>query len=83
MTGWVHVPTSHELLQREREYATSVVSWLNSNFPELRRQEGMPHPAAVAAVTRLHKRYGKGSLTRERHGDLILGAVTRFRKEYE
>lgn len=63
------------MLDEQQEYGESICDWLNERFPGLRQASGRPHPAAIAAVIRLHFRDGKGSLTRQRHGVEIRAAV--------
>jgi hypothetical protein len=77
VSGWVHVPSNNELLQREKDYLDDVVEWITVHFPHFCRS-GKPHPAAVAAVLRLHGLHGRGSLTCREHGEVITAAVRDF-----
>lgn len=67
----------------QREYADSIVSWLNQHFPEFQQRLGNPHPAAVAAVIRLHYRDGKGNLTVRKHGGEVRAAVKAWRLKWD
>jgi hypothetical protein len=69
-------------LDREREYGEQICDWLNQHFPELREPSGRPHPAAIAAVIRLHHAYGKGRLTLREHGGAIRAAVRRWGERF-
>lgn len=61
-----------------REYDEQVVAWLREHFPDLDRPVWGPHPAALAAVFRLHRTCGKGALTVREHGPVIRAAVKAF-----
>lgn len=63
------------VLDEQLEYAASIVTWLRAHFPDLDRPEWGPHPAAVAAVIRLHGQRLKGRLTVSEHGPEIRRAV--------
>jgi hypothetical protein len=65
------------------QYGEQIVAWLTEYFPELADEHGRPHPAAVAAVIRLHHRRGKGQLTKREHGPEIRAAVKAWAKRYE
>ena len=60
----------------QREYAYQIVAWLKKNFPEFDRPDWGVHPAAVAAVIRLHHRVGRGNLTKAKHGGEVRAAVS-------
>lgn len=64
-------------MTRQEQYHEQVTSWLARNFPEVMDGE-LPHPAAFMAVVRLHHQFGKGTVTRGEHGELIRRAVKRF-----
>lgn len=67
------------MLEREKRYGLEIVEWLRAEFPEWNKDEGNgTHPAAVAAVIRLHFKHGKGRLTKGEHGAVIRDAVCRF-----
>lgn len=83
MSGWVDLAKQRaQLLQDQVVYGQRVSAWLVENFPDLCK-DGSPHPAAFAAVIRLHGLYGKGRLTRSQHGPMIRSAVQRFQKELQ
>lgn len=69
-------------VERNRLYADQVCDWLMEHFPDLERDNGRPHPAAITCVFRLHHRDGKGSLTRARHEREIRAAVREFDKRF-
>lgn len=62
-----------ELLKEQVRYGDEIQAWLCQHFPECG-----PHPAAIAAVVRMHFLYGKGRLTVTEHGAEIRGAVARW-----
>lgn len=66
-----------DLLEQQARYAKAICAWLDRCFPDLHT-----HPAAVAAVIRLHYRYGKGNLTASKHGVEIREAVTRWDESF-
>lgn len=67
-------------LEAQRSYGHDVTAWLQVKFPDL--CDPAPHPAAVAAVIRLHHQHGKGSLTAAAHGPAIRQAVAAFDTRY-
>lgn len=70
------------MVEREAEYGRSIAKWLEENFPDLKDTDGSPHPAAIAAVIRLHYLHGKGSLRKGEHGPEIRAAVKAFNKKW-
>lgn len=82
--GWVHVPSSRELQEREAQYGRDIVAWLRRVFPEWNRDDGnRTHSAAIAEVIRLHWRYGKHDFTKREHGAAIRAAVTAWQDKWE
>ena len=71
-----------DLLDSEAEYGQKIVDWLEAKMPDVCRPAYGPHPAAVAAVVRLHWRKGKGSLTVGSSGAEIRAAVQRFDERF-
>lgn len=74
-------PMSRDLMAREAEYGREIVQTLTSHFPELCGENG-PHPAAVAAVIRLHWRNGRGNLRVKRDGSAVRAAVAEFNRRW-
>ena len=66
--------TAATLTQREARYAASIVAFLAERFADL-FDNGLPHPAAVAAVTRLHFLHGKQGLTAAEYDAPVRDAV--------
>lgn len=69
-----------ELMAAQERYGREIVAWLAGSFPDL--CSPAPHPAAMAAVIRLHWTVGKGKLTRAEHGAEIRAAVARFDERF-
>ena len=69
------------LLDEQRVYGDSIAAWLHEKFPALCDPD--PHPAAIAAVIRLHFKHGKGRLTVAEHGAEIRAAVADFKRRFE
>lgn len=70
------------LLEEQDRYGESIVAWLREKLPDV-CDEGRPHPAAIAAVIRLHGRYGRGSLTPGDHGDQVRLAVKVWHQRFD
>jgi len=68
--------------ERETEYGRSIVQWLSVNFPELCDPKWGPHPAAVAAVIRLHHVHGKQSLVKGAYGSVVRAAVAEWERKF-
>lgn len=81
--GGMDEPSEQRDLLAEQKYADSIVAWLRQHFPQFDRPVYGPHPAAVAAVIRLHWLHGKGQLTVQEHGPEIRAAVARWEEEWE
>jgi hypothetical protein len=58
----------------ERGYAAEIRDWLTRHVPEV-CPDGEPHPAAVAALIRLHHRYGREAVSARAHGAVIRAEV--------
>lgn len=56
-----------DLIAESAEYGRSMHAWVRQHMPDL-VVDGYAHPAAIAALIRLHKRHGKGSVTVREHG---------------
>jgi hypothetical protein len=67
---------------QQRRYEQQIVRWLGCSFPQLIDPRWGAHPAAVAAVVRLHHACGKGHLTRREHGAAILAAVAEWDRRH-
>lgn len=80
--GWQPEPRQRDVTAEQRAYADEIVAWLREHFPEVDRPVYGPHPAAVAAVIRLHWVYGKGRLTVREHGPEICAAVDRWEEAW-
>jgi hypothetical protein len=76
------ISEQRSVLDRQAQYGEQICDWLNEHFPALKQASGRPHPAAIAAVIRLHYEHGKGSLTPGRHGSQIRGAVKAWEKKW-
>lgn len=63
------------MLDEQQEYGQQICDWLGENFPTLCDDRWGPHPAAIAAVIKLHYAEGKGSLRKGTHGPVIRAAV--------
>ena len=61
--------STSKLLSSEAEYGRQIAAWLARELPDVCDEHGA-HPAAVAAVIRLHYEHGRG-LTKTRHGAAI------------
>lgn len=48
-----------DLMAREAQYGRDIAGWLEQHVPEVCRPVWGPHPAAVAAVIRLHHVHGR------------------------
>lgn len=72
-----------DLLGEQRKYGDDIRDWLTQNMPEFNRPNEGPHPAAVAAVIRLHHQHGKGRITRREHGSWIRQFVKDWKKRME
>lgn len=70
-------PLRRQAVSQQRDYWRSLEAWLEGAFPEFGA-----HPAAAAAVMRLHRRHGRGSVTRREHGPIIRAAVDRWERRY-
>lgn len=81
--GVIEQPEPKSMLEQQRIYGQQIAAWLTQNFPELDRPHWGPHPAAVAAVIRLHHQHGKGRLTKREHGPEIRAAVKAWQKKWE
>ena len=68
-------PTRRNTTAEQQAYADAIVASLRRHFPEFDRPVDGPHPAAIAAVIRLHWLYGKDVAVLE-HGGTIRAAVT-------
>ena len=71
------------LLERQVTYGREIVDWLRKHFPQWNRDDGnRTHTAAIACVTRLHHRHGRGELDPREHGAEIRAAVANFEANY-
>jgi hypothetical protein len=68
-------PQGRTLVDEQREYGESIAAWLTEHLPDLDRPGWGPHPAAIAAVIRIHHRDGKTALSKGRHAAEIRQAV--------
>jgi hypothetical protein len=74
--GWTpQASRSASVADTQREYGESITAWLTKHLPELDRPGWGPHPAAVAAVIRIHHRDGKTALSKSKHAAEIRQAV--------
>lgn len=58
------------LLDSQAEYGRQIAAWLERELPDVCDPRTGAHPAAVAAVIRLHHEHGRG-LTKTKHGAQI------------